>query len=86
MLTQMSNDISNSKVMSFVFGKDRIAVKRFSYETSHLQEKLLEVVKEVFMLKIADALETGPKMNSAFLFDVLIFKNVIEFPMEVCLT
>ena len=82
----MDNDISNSKVMSFAFWNERIAVKRFSYEIGHLQEKLYEVIKEVFMLKIAHALETGPKMDSVFLFDILIFKNVIEFPMEACLT
>ena len=61
-------------------------MKQCLYEPDRLHEKLFDVIKEVFMLRIASVLGTGPQMQEIFPCDLMIFSNVIEYSMECCLT
>ena len=36
------------------------------------------------MLRVASALDCAPKIDRIFGFDMLMYKECIEFPMEVC--
>ena len=36
------------------------------------------------MLRVASALDCAPKIDKVFGFDMLMYQECIEFPMEVC--
>lgn len=38
------------------------------------------------MAKIMSALEVGPKFESIFFFDAIIYDNKVQFAMELCRT
>jgi hypothetical protein len=41
-------------------------------------------LREVFIAKIASTLKIGPKFAQVFGYDVIIFKESIQFVMEKC--
>jgi serine/threonine protein kinase len=48
------------------------------------REMLAQMLKEYSIAKICEALGCGPTLPRAFGFDLLIFRNSIEFAMEKC--
>jgi hypothetical protein len=50
-----------------------MTLKRETYTRSTFHQKLYGVIKEVFILKLASALETGPKMGFFFGFDIIVY-------------
>ena len=42
-------------------------------------------IEEYFLLRVASALDCAPKIDKVFGFDMLMYQECIEFPMEVCL-
>ena len=42
-------------------------------------------IEEYFLLRVASALGCAPRIDKIFGFDMLMYQECIEFPMEVCL-
>ena len=43
-------------------------------------------LKEVFMAKVFSALEAGPKFVKLFSYDAVVYRNCVQFAMEMCRT
>ena len=52
--------------------------------SADLGEEVDDTLKEYFAYKIASTLEYGPKLFKIFGFDIICFKNSVEFSMEFC--
>ena len=48
------------------------------------EKSRLNAIKEWFLLKLNSVAKTGPKIESYFGFDILMFSECTEFAMEVC--
>jgi serine/threonine protein kinase len=60
------------------------ALKCLTYAENNFQTIFSNTVMEYFLLKVASILEVGPSMSSPFGFDLVIYRNCIEFTMEFC--
>lgn len=54
------------------------------YKDGTLSSTFRNAISEFFILKIASALQVGPFIHSPFGFDLIIYRNCIEFAMEFC--
>ena len=45
-----------------------------------------QILKEVFIAKIASILEVGPRFETIYGYDLLITEDVVEYAMELCET
>lgn len=63
------------------FLKRLVAVKCIPIRSDSTRFRAL---KELFLMKIASALEVGPKLDPVCGFDILFYESCVEVPMEVC--
>ena len=75
------SDGKNGVTYSGIFEKQSMTIKCLPVKSSEARHRAIE---EWFILKIASALEVGPKVESYFGFDILMFETCIEFTMEQC--
>jgi hypothetical protein len=61
-----------------------IAVKCNSYTNKTFLKVFRDTLLEYLAFEIIARLESGPKMPKVFDFDLLVYKNCIEFSMEFC--
>jgi serine/threonine protein kinase len=45
---------------------------------------MIDVMKELFILRVASALRIGPRFDNIYGFDIILYRNAIEFSMEFC--
>ena len=64
--------------------KSKVAIKRIEIKEIKFEQTLYSVMRELFLLNIASALGIGPKMRKIYGFDLVIYRNTIEFSMEFC--
>jgi serine/threonine protein kinase len=70
-----------SNVYDGVFLNRILILKSFLIKTKGTRN---QAIKEWFLLKIVSALEIGPKMEPYFGFDILMYRDCVEFAMEKC--
>ena len=61
-----------------------MTLKRIRYCPDNFHFKFQEAIKEIFLLKLASYLGTGPQLEKDVYFDLLIYNREIVWPMEMC--
>ena len=61
-----------------------IAVKCTAFRNKTFQKVFRDTLLEYLVFQMAAKLDCGPAMPKIFAFDMVIFKNCIEFTMEFC--
>jgi hypothetical protein len=73
-----------SSVYHFKDHSKNIGVKCNSYTNKKFLKVFRDTLLEYLSFEVISRLESGPKMPKVFDFDILIYKNCIEFSMEFC--
>ena len=80
------NKGSFGEVLKFqISGKEQYALKNIKYQRGNPNE-IDKILQEVLMAKILSALEVGPKFVQLFSYDAIVFRNHVQYAMEMCRT
>lgn len=61
-----------------------LALKCISFKEENFATVFKNTLAEYFVMKIASILEVGPMIKPPFGFDIIIYRNCLEFTMEFC--
>jgi hypothetical protein len=54
-------------------------------DIDEVHQTMGKAIKELFLLKIASCLKTGPCVRNYLGFDLLLYRDCMEFAMERCI-
>jgi hypothetical protein len=64
--------------------EEEIAIKCFQFSKSNFAEVLAETLSEYCLMKLASHLKVGPQLHERMGYEVVVYRDCIEFAMEYC--
>ena len=72
-------------MFKFELGNKIYALKNIKVDNNN-SKSVDDALKEVFMANLMSALKVGPKFSAIFAYDAILYKNNLQYAMELCRT